>query len=384
VVVVVVVGSTIGGSLEGNCKDSDCFVPTPGLIQNKGYPVETHEVATADGYVLTVHRIPRQGKPVVFLQHGLEDASHGWVMNFPTTSLGFLMYDNEFDVWLGNSRGNVYSQGHVTYNSSQEKFWEFSFDEMARYDLPVQINYVLNLTGATKLVYVGHSQGTLQAFISFSIDKQLASRVALFIALAPVAFVGHVKSKLLLPLAKLTDEQIYLLEGRLGFPSNVHESNQRLGSLCSQLPKVCQEFFCGLFGCDASNWNASRYGVVASHNPAGTSVKNLVHYAQMVRTNKYCMYDYGILGNERHYNQSVPPAYHLSNLQVPTALFYGGHDFIADPEDVQIILQQVPKSTIIYNQMFPNYSHNDFSWGMNAHLLLYPTVISLTKKYSPQ
>ncbi len=36
-----------------------------------------------------------------------------------------------------------------------------SWDEMAKYDLPANIDYVLNITGAQQLTYIGHSEVTL-------------------------------------------------------------------------------------------------------------------------------------------------------------------------------------------------------------------------------
>ena len=41
-------------------------------------------------------------------------------------------------------------------------FYSFScsFDEMAKYDLPATIDFILKKTGQDQLRYVGHSQGT--------------------------------------------------------------------------------------------------------------------------------------------------------------------------------------------------------------------------------
>lgn len=35
-----------------------------------------------------------------------------------------------------------------------------SFDEMAKFDLPAAINFILEKTGQEKLYYIGYSQGT--------------------------------------------------------------------------------------------------------------------------------------------------------------------------------------------------------------------------------
>ena len=58
------------------------------LLKKEDYPVETHVIETEDGYLLTVHRIPRASGIPVFLQHGLLLSSTDWLKNGKGRSLG--------------------------------------------------------------------------------------------------------------------------------------------------------------------------------------------------------------------------------------------------------------------------------------------------------
>ena len=67
----------------------------------------------------------------------------------------------------------------------------YSFDEHIKYDLPAMLNYALEVSGQDQLSYVGHSQGTAMGFGGFSSMPELAAKVKLFVALAPVANISH-------------------------------------------------------------------------------------------------------------------------------------------------------------------------------------------------
>ncbi|KAG5861914.1 hypothetical protein JTB14_032103 [Gonioctena quinquepunctata] len=144
------------------------------VLRLYGYEVETHWVTTEDGYVLRMHRIPhginetnivgKPKKPAVLLMHGLLSSSADWLLLGPDKSLGFVLADAGFDVWLGNNRGNTWSRNHMTLdpNEDVQQFWDFSFEDCGIYDLPAKIDYIIGKTGQDKIFYIGHSQGTAQ------------------------------------------------------------------------------------------------------------------------------------------------------------------------------------------------------------------------------
>lgn len=75
---------------------------------------------------------------------------------------------------------------------------------MGVHDLPAEIDWILNVTGHKKLFYVGHSMGTTMFYVMASMRPEYNDKVQFMVSLAPVAFVGHVKSpiRLLVPFLK--------------------------------------------------------------------------------------------------------------------------------------------------------------------------------------
>ena len=98
------------------------------MILQAGFPVETHQVVTRDGYILSLHRIPvygpRSGGQVpVFLMHGLLSSSADWVVTGPDHGLAFQLSEAGYDVWMGNFRGNTYSKTHIRPDISKQEYW---------------------------------------------------------------------------------------------------------------------------------------------------------------------------------------------------------------------------------------------------------------------
>eukprot|EP01120_Amphizonella_sp_Union-15-10_P013201 TRINITY_DN609_c0_g1_i4.p1 TRINITY_DN609_c0_g1~~TRINITY_DN609_c0_g1_i4.p1 ORF type:complete len:389 (+),score=56.47 TRINITY_DN609_c0_g1_i4:81-1247(+) len=356
------------------------------IILGYGYPCENHHAPTSDGWILSMQRIPhgrtntKATKGPVLIQHGLTDSSVGFCLNSPTESLPYILADLGYDVWLGNNRGNGVSMTNINYTPDQAEFWDFSWDEMALYDFPSQINYVLRVTGQSKLSYVGHSEGTIQAFAGLIHDNSLADKIKVYIALAPVAYVTNVEVAILRTLAALDAVLIFEVLGirEFSLPLAIEKF---VPDICKIDPSLC-DFVLKILTGPFAYLNESRSAYYLTYEPNPTSVKNIIHWSQGVRTRTYQMFDYGTVGNLKHYNQATPPQYKIGNFpaKLPLALFTGGQDYLADPADVQTLINDLPTTPYVHNQ--PTYGHLDPLFGYHADVDIYPRVVTLLAQYN--
>ncbi|XP_018319667.1 lipase member K-like isoform X2 [Agrilus planipennis] len=178
-----------------NCwYNPDVDATVPEMINRNNYPVERYQVATADGYILTLFRIPKKesNKGVVYLQHPLTAAANVWV-DKGNKSLAFLLSDAGYDVWMGHFRGTIYSSKHLRLPTTSNAYWNHSFHEMGMYDLPAQIDLVKKYSHTSdKIYYVGHSMGTTAAFIyNALLPKHAEKNIKVFVEMAPTAFLGN-------------------------------------------------------------------------------------------------------------------------------------------------------------------------------------------------
>jgi len=363
-------------------------MPVPDLVKFWGYPVEVHEAKTVDGYYLTLHRIPRGknhqqtngSKPVIFLQHGLLASSSNWVVNKPEQSLGFMLADAGYDVWMGNVRGNTYSKKHQTYAIDSKEFWDFSFDEISKFDLPAMIEYALGKSGQDQLYYVGHSQGTMMIWAGVSENQFLKDKIKLVFALAPVARLKNIYS----PIKYLSyfDGAIKMVSQVLGireFMPSSEAVREIADKGCPLYEKFCDGVLELISGYNKADLNQTRTPVYLTHTPAGTSMKNMIHFSQLVRDGYFQKYDYGFFGNMYTYKSWNPPKYKIKKVNVPVVLISGHNDWLADPKDVAWLRKQLPQ--VISHQKIVKYNHLDFIWGMSARNKVYKPIIKMVRRY---
>ena len=68
-------------------------------------------------------------------------------MHYSDKSPAFVAARAGYDVWLGNSRGNTYSRRHqgLDADRDKEKFWDFGWEDMGKYDVPAVIEHILEM-----------------------------------------------------------------------------------------------------------------------------------------------------------------------------------------------------------------------------------------------
>ncbi|CAH1984657.1 unnamed protein product [Acanthoscelides obtectus] len=374
---------------ETGCRyNPDEFLDVPQIIARHGYRSETHVVVTEDGYLLRIHRIPskKNGAQPVFLQHGLLGSSADWIVN-GNNSLAFLLADYGYDVWLGNARGNTYSKGHVSLPVDSPQYWNFSFHEMGTHDLPAVLYYVTNTTDQPgQVIYIGHSMGTTMFFIFSSLLPQAAKNVKLMIALAPVAYMTHIKSPIRY-FAPFSYDIEWIAE-HFGFnqflPSNkvlkFLEYDCELFKIDSA---ICENLIFTLCGFDKQEFNEEILDVVLSHEPAGTSTKTVVHYAQEIRNEgNFQQFDYGAKGNMIQYGTKTPPFYNISNIKRPIYMMYGPNDWLANIIDIRRLAANITTLVDVYKVQLDSFNHVDFIFGKDAEKLVYKPILKVMKNFT--
>uniref|UniRef100_A0A182JAQ3 Uncharacterized protein n=1 Tax=Anopheles atroparvus TaxID=41427 RepID=A0A182JAQ3_ANOAO len=307
----------------------------PELITKYGYPVESHQVTSADGYIISVTRIPSK-KVVhpwpVLLVHGLLASSADFLIIGPNNSLAYLLADRGYD------------------------------------------------TGARQLNYIGHSQGTTVFFVMASSRPEYNDKIAHMYALSPAVFVKHMRS----PLSRWLVQHANLLQDlfdTFGIHRFLPHSDGQLKisqMLCplAETENLCMQIVSLTVGPNPKMVDMVAMQVLTGHDPAGASVKQLMHFAQLHRSGKFRQYDYGRRNNTERYSHWKPPAYNLSAITAPVTIFYARNDWLIDPRDALRFARLLPKEPTVHLVEDDNFNHLDFTMAKNARPMVYERILS--------
>ncbi|XP_049274334.1 gastric triacylglycerol lipase-like [Rhipicephalus sanguineus] len=323
-------------------RQPDAFRTPADLIRSKGYRCQEFTVTTQDSYVLSMQRIPHgrtvaasihaPRRPPVILVHGFLSSAVEWVINYPHQSLGFLLADAGYDVWLANLRGTPYARQHLQLTEQDTEYWNFGLDEMGLYDIPALVDYVLAWTGWSELFYVGFSQGNAAAWITLSEKPEYNAKAAL----------------------------VKLNRGRV----LVREPSLRYASYTTCDTTTHMRYLCSTPGFHFLGVNHAQLNVIR-------------------RAKQFRKYSYGVWGNLERYGHPVAPTYDLSRVRVPVAMFSSLADYLAPPEDVAALRANL-WHVLVYDYVVPdpNFSHLDFVLGFRVYEILYKPMLELLDVWS--
>ncbi|KAH0955978.1 hypothetical protein HN011_008776 [Eciton burchellii] len=405
----------------------EVHMTTPELIEAHGYKAEIHEIWTEDGYGLNVHRVlppndrvscvPNVDSSInasndnsieyhnslnsskassctgasprlpVLLCHGFICSSADWVLLGPQEALAYVLCNSGYDVWLANCRGNTYSKQHKYYTIKDKEFWNFSWHEIGYYDLPAMIDYILEKTGYSELYYIGYSQGTTVFFVMGSEKPEYNAKIKGMISLAPAVFLSNQRSPLITFLMHIYD----LLEWG-SVICNIHHIFPRnkwqsyiLSTFTRNIPRtlesLCYFWFYIIAGFGSNQLDKSMLSLILGHFPAGSSTKQVWHFANIIHSGLFRKFDYGVKTNLKLYGSTQPPKYTLERVKVPVALFYSDNDLVIHHKDVQKLANTLPNVIEVKKVTYEKFNHIDYIWGRDARTLLYNNIVTLLKKF---
>jgi len=193
----------------------------------------------------------------------------------------------------------------------------------------------------------------------------------MFVALAPATTATGFSNKYLDSLTKMSPDIVYLMFGKRSLLSSVIFWQNLLSTkaFCQLIDSSCKF----LFGWDMKNITAADKPILYSHIYSYSSVKAVVHWFQIMRSQRFQMYDdkkwEAAFGK---YTGDLAPAYPISQIPCPIAVFYGGRDSLPDTKS---LLKQLPKSSVVVEE--PSYEHMDFLYSRHALQSVYPRLLQL-------
>ncbi|KAG5546416.1 hypothetical protein RHGRI_018559 [Rhododendron griersonianum] len=385
--------------------------PTPTERKTNFHPLNTDARTCRD--VITELGYPYEAIPVTGITegglsstwdngfiYGLFLSAVGYPMESLVPQLLLLLIKVCYDVFLGNLRGLV-SREHVDKSISSRQYWHYSINEHGTEDIPAMLEKIhevkvselksthplleeeSNRDQPYKLCAICHSlggAGILMYIITRRIEEK-PHRLSRLILLSPAGF--HDDSNLMFTVV----EYIFLLLAPILVPlvPGLYIPTRFFRMLLNKLARdfhnypavggLVQTLMSYVVGGDSSNW----IGVIGlphynMNDMPGVSLLVALHLAQMKRTKKFQMFDYGsAAANMEMYGSPEPLdlGEYYGLIDVPVDLVAGHKDKVIRPSMVRKHSKLMRDSgvEVSYNEF--EYAHLDFTFSHHEELLAY-------------
>ena len=317
------------------------------------YADEVHFASTTDGWRLALHRHrPRAAGPAtpVLLCAGYGCNRH-FVDYDEQYSLARFLAGRGFDTWAVELRGRGLSR--ATGACARPGAW--TFDDLARVDLPAAIAHVATLTGR-RVAWVGHSQGGLVLYACLGSRPDVAPLVAAGVTVAaPVVF-----------------------------PTTSSALVARIGELLLHVPfsdTVPQRWVLGALWHVVGQSSMLAVGM----NPANVDRRAVGRALRRALSNVsrwklQQLARWAIEGDFASADRSIDYRSALGGVATPLLVLAGSADQLATPASVQRALEHLPAQTAVYREFgrahghVVDYGHVDLILGRAAPDEVFPTI----------
>ena len=161
---------------------------------------------TDDGYQVTMYNLKGReedgyypkGRPPLLMLPGMFDDAASWLekqtplaLDWGPMPIMLQLADAGYDVWVGNVRGTEYATEHKTLKHILPDYWNFTWDDIARYDIPAMMNLMKAATKQEKIFFMGYSHGAtamIQLLQDPELGEDIANSLHKVIALSPCAY----------------------------------------------------------------------------------------------------------------------------------------------------------------------------------------------------
>lgn len=315
--------------------------------------LEQHTTDTDDGYRLVLQRLNGGNKGPVIMCHGLAGNSYEYLLSEDDgNSLARYLASGGYDAWVVDLRGHGKSKGYFLkeenewdYTQKAKGYWDFYVDDLIQQDTPAIINKVKEITGSSKVSWIGRSMGGWLAY-AHVIDGHGSKD---FKGVISVASPSHFSHSIMKNMGRSSRMKKFLKATHFDhLPSAPFQytGDQNRAKMLNIMSKESKYIF--------------------------------LDFLDYVGRGEISRHDYGMEGNMEHYGSEKPPSYWemFDRIDVPMVFITGTRDLFATPEN----------TTESYNKareahggaklhILSGFGHINIIVGKKAYDRVYPLIL---------
>jgi lysosomal acid lipase/cholesteryl ester hydrolase len=267
----------------------------------------------------------------------------------------------------------------MSLNCGQSEFWDYSLDEFALFDIPNTIDYILSSTGEPALTFIGFSQGSAQALAALSMSSDLNKQVKLFIGISPATIPQRLPNPFAGIFTRFPDLLFYVLGHRSVLPSVIAFSAMVLGPFHRFIVDISLN---SIFHWKTKNISRVQKEIGYPHLFSPSSVKSLVHWLQIISSNRFQMFDdachsiFSKITCTSFKLHRVTP-FPINNVSTNVMLVYGMCDVLVSVDPFEQRLDNCRELEIIGIE---NYEHMDTLWAQDVEFKVFKPVLEKINK----